>query len=604
MSDNLMPPEKEPEVKDAILQMFEDEERGYFRRLSDMCKGLGQPRDSIEFKKAWIEFQRLGAPIAAVLIIVSALLVMSLIKPNIKEAPPAIQTEIIEPEPAEELTEEPEPPPEEPPELDETPLDVDVTIDIDAPPSPSVEQSPQPSPMDSVAITQSPVVMRGVMGSRNPGTRGGAIGRYGGGDVEKYLYGNLRYLVTKQRPDGLWGNGQGGSLNSTIGETAMALLTFLAHGETPSSPEFGKCVEKAIRALLARQEPNGLFRGRDAHNYAHLVAVYALSEAYAMTRIPEIKDAVAKALPHIYNGQTPAGSWFYNFETAKGAKSSTSDLSITGWAIQALKAAKIAGFHDPKIIAALKKSIRGLEAVKCPNGAFGYRNTSHNSQGLTAVALLALQMLDSADTPMARKAFDHTEYWEPTFMTNQAFPTRTKQKSVMQGGSPQYYCYYLAQVRFNMGPNHPAWKRWNATMSKLYRAAYIMIPAEKSGYKDHNGRPQYIGFWGTTKGRSKYKGDNKELTDVERLKYDRATRNGMRNGIPIDQLIIRDAEYVNTADPANNRVLSNCAVALQMMVYFRNSPLAKGALTKIEAEAEVKVDEGANEVEVEGIDDL
>ena len=50
-------------------------------------------------------------------------------------------------------------------------------------------------------------------------------------------------------------------------------------------------------------------------------------------------------------------------------------------------------------------------------------------------------------------------------------------------------------------------------------------------------------------------------------------------------------------------ILGNCLTALQLMVYYRNSPLAKGALTKIEAEVEAKV-EDANEVTIEGIDDI
>ena len=39
------------------------EARGFFRRLGDMFKGFGCPRDSREYKLARIELQRLAAPL-------------------------------------------------------------------------------------------------------------------------------------------------------------------------------------------------------------------------------------------------------------------------------------------------------------------------------------------------------------------------------------------------------------------------------------------------------------------------------------------------------------------------------------------------------------
>ncbi|MEG2415181.1 MAG: hypothetical protein RSB74_04610 [Kiritimatiellia bacterium] len=101
--------------------------------------------------------------------------------------------------------------------------------------------------------------------------------------------------------------------------------------------------------------------------------------------------------------------------------------------------------------------------------------------------------------------------------------------------------------------------------------------------------------------KSKYKGENAPISDMDRLTQDRATRDGRRNGIPVKDLMINDSASI---DWYNGRNLAGCFTALQLMVYYRNSPLAKGALTRIEAEAEVKIDEGSTEVTVQGIDDL
>ena len=614
-------PERE---KDELLKIFEQGERSYFTRLVDMCKGLGKPKDSLEFKQAMIEFQRLGAPIAAVVVIVSAITVMSLVKFVPDEKPPVVETQIIEPEPAEELVKEDPPPPEEPPELDEV-VDTEVVVDIDAPPTTSAEQSPQPSPVDAVALTPSPVVIKGVMGSRNPGLRGAAIGRYGAAATEKLVYGFLRWLKMRQGSNGLW--------NDQIGDTALALLCYLAHGELPGqSEEFGPTVEKAIRAMIDNQIKTedeakkdhsdaprtgghhawrrgevGYFRNRDVCNYAQLVAVYALAEAYAMTRIPDLKPVVERAVKPIIDGQNANGGWYYNLDP----KCAVTDTSFASWAVQALKAAKLAHVGDQKlkgqIVTALKKASKGIKTCLNKDSSFGYLDKmpeKNSYQGLTAPCVLILQMLDEGDTDLCRKSLDYMRGWEPTFKRVDSVPgdRNVNGKRPIIGKSPQYYCYYLSQVRFNQGEKHPDWLRWNEVQKNLYSASAISIPAEKSGYVDHNGKPQYITFWPINDGQTQqFKGEPKGMLDKDRLMQDKNTKNGKRRGIAVDDLIIKDA---TSAEWQKGKVVGNCLTALQLMVYYRNSPLAKGALSKIEAETEVKVEDKKNEVVIEGIDDL
>lgn len=617
MSDNLEPLPGSENENDSLLNLFEEEERSYFRRIIDMFKGFSKPKGSLERKKAMIEFQRLGAPLAAILIILMAVTIMCTIKITADEKPPVVETKVIEPTQTEELTKEPEPPPEEPPELEEITEVTDVVVDIDAPMTTSAEQSPQPSPVDAVAMTPSPVVMRNVYGDRNPGLRGAKIGRFGAQGTERLVVGFLRWLTLKQNDNGLW--------NDDTGDTALALLCFLAHGELPGqSDEFGKTVEKAIRGLLAdqitdpkdctggkadnvkdeearRKDKVGYFRHRDDHNYAHLVAIYALSEAYAMTRIPAVKEAVERALPHVFDGQNADGGWYYNLYK----ETKTSDSSFTSWAVQALKAAKLSGIHDKRIVEALKKSVKGIKTMQNKDGSFGYLNTNKNNYlGLTSACTLILQMLDQSDTKDCQQALAFMKTWEPTFKRN--FKAPTSGATVMKGGSPQYYCYYLSQVRFNQGEKNPEWIRWNEVQKRLYAAAAINIPADKSGYVDHEKKPQYITFWPRVGSSSQFKGEPKPISDKDRLTQMNGTQNGKRNGIPIDDLINIDHATNEWHNPRGKgpSVAANCFTALQLMVYYRNSPLAKGALTKIEAEAELKVEDSAEKsVSIEGLSD-
>lgn len=610
------PTQEAPDTRDELLKLFEQEERNFWQRQRDMFKGLGCPKDSVEYKQALIELQRWSAPVLAVLLILAVVVVMSIIRIEANEAPPTVEMQIVEELEAEELVEEEPPPPEEPPELEEI-VETDVVVEIDAPPTDSAEQSPQPTPVDSVAIT-SGVVVPNVYGSRNPGLRGAKIGRFGAGATEKYVYGFLRWLKMKQAPNGMW--------EGNAGITSMALLCYLAHGELPGqSDEFGTTVEKAIRALMDDQikteeeakkdHPNaprahthefrrgevGYFRSRDKTNYSQSLCVYALAEAYAMTRIPDLKPVVERAIKPILDGQNADGGWYYNFD----AKCTTTDTSFASWAVQALKAAKLAGFHDPKIVAALKKAARGIKTCMNEDGSFGYLNTNPKNvmyQGLTAPCVLILQMLDEGGTEDYKKALAFMNTWDPTFKTSAGKIPRESDPPL--GRSAQYTAYYLSQVRFNQGESHPQWKRWNEKQKRLYTAAAITIPAEQSGYKDHTGKPQYITYWGTKGANAKYGKEAKPISDLDRLTADKSTKNGRRAGYDVKELINQDV-WISWMPMGQATVFGNCLTALQLMVYYRNSPLAKGALTKIEEEAEVKVTEdAATEITIEGLDDL
>ena len=145
--------------------------------------------------------------------------------------------------------------------------------------------------------------------------------------------------------------------------------------------------------------------------------------------------------------------------------------------------------------------------------------------------------------------------------------------------------------------------RWNQQQKRIYQAAAINIPAEKSGYVDHNGKPQYITYWPHKGAKNKFKGEANAIDDLQRLRNDPQTRDGKRLGFDVEKLVNVDAATDNFYKPS--QIGANCFTALQLMVYYRNSPLAKGALTKIEEITEVKVEEDkGTEVEIEGLGDL
>ena len=73
--------------------------------------------------------------------------------------------------------------------------------------------------------------------------------------------------------------------------------------------------------------------------YSHPIRTYALCEAYTMTKIPKLKEYAKRAAEVIIKGQNESGGWAYGY----GKDFAHTDLSVTGWNIQALKAAALTG---------------------------------------------------------------------------------------------------------------------------------------------------------------------------------------------------------------------------------------------------------------------
>jgi hypothetical protein len=377
----------EPRVHD-MMELFD--ELTFSEKWKKVSEGLRMPHDSGEYKWAKFQQKRLLAPAAAIVVPFIMIFVIGILAAMAPPPQPKVQVQIIEPEQVEELDEIEEEiiEPPEPPEPDE--VDPDVISDSPyagadptATPGPVADFSPQPTTFDAVAIVKSPVIMRGIYGSRSPGARGSALAGGGGGSAtEAAVLRALRWMAKTQASEGYWGK-------TKPAMTALALLSFLAHGETPSSEEFGLTVEQALKFLLDAAGDGSSFAGKDGHEYTHPIATYALCEAYGMTQVPDIKYVAEKALERIIKGQHPSGGWDYNLK-----QSTRDDISYMGWCAQALKAGKAAGIEAEGLEEACKNSIKGMKknfGGDYNGGGFGYTGPSKN-HGLSPVGTLCLQL--------------------------------------------------------------------------------------------------------------------------------------------------------------------------------------------------------------------
>lgn len=578
----------EEEIKEQLKEeMAKFEDDGYFRRLIKMFVGLGRPRTSPEYKEAIVELQRQTAPLLAILLpilVVATLFVVTAVSGSGKRE---LKVEIVQADQQDDALDEIETPQETepPPEMD----NIEITVDApsmnptemasEAAPAPTAEpQSVKVASVDAMLSIKSPVTMKSVMGtSRGAGvrgtyTRGGAS--YGDAATEAAVMKALRWLKATQAPDGSWGTKPEFGLKKGMDKAAgagFAILTYLAHGETPASKEFGPTVQKALDYLINSvyvvkgkdgkpvKDPNGntpyiRMSGAGGSEYGFLIGTYALCEAYGMTKNPNAREAAEKTLGRIISGQTATGGWNYNM--ARVTKDGPDDISFGGWAMQAIKAGKMAGIHLPGMEECIKKAVNCLKKRNYSEKAgFVYRATTNHkggTGGLAGVGCLAMQLLGYAKEKEVANALNVMRDWQPSLDKVYSYAPGKPENA-------QYYCYYAAQCKYQAGmckdatpANFTLWKKWNAEMKALYTKAVITV-TDKSGQpitvKDPAGKDRPIGRW-----------ENK--------------------------------------DHYNYDVMGTCLAALQLMVYYRYLPTTSLKATEVEADVETLSKDKGGEISV------
>jgi hypothetical protein len=304
-----------------------------------------------------------------------------------------------------------------------------------------------------VKATKSPLQLSGLWGNRGGEARGDALRRHAGrfgAYTERAVIKALEWLKNHQEPNGAWSPKQHASAM-----TGLGLLTFLAHGETPDSEDYGETVQKAIQWLV-----NYMMAKKNAGNvYSNAIETYALSEAYGLTKLPVIKPAMEKGLEYIVRGQQPGGGFDYSYK-----KGDRWDLSVAAWQMQALKAGYAAGSEVQGLEKAIEKSVDFVKNTTFKDGKFGYSAPGSGSTAMLGAGTLALQLLGEGDCRQVKEARDlikelPLDWDEP-------------------GRFPLYAWYYQTQAMFHAGSGY--FRDWNA------RFAPMLVKSQApDGHWDH-----------------------------------------------------------------------------------------------------------------------
>jgi hypothetical protein len=297
-------------------------------------------------------------------------------------------------------------------------------------------------PVISGEATRLPGAMAGRAG--DAARKAGRVKNAGTDASEKTVIAGLRWLVKTQRPDGSW------SEQHKAAMTGFALLSFLGHGETNTSAEFGKTVQAGIDWVMDKgKAQNGVLtdHGRidQPGSYTHGIVTYALGEYYTMTRDEPAGELFKQAIKLIVDGQGPDGGWMYGYDKSQ------SDTSVGGWQIQALKIAHLSGLNIDGVDAAMDKAMLNLKRVQTANGGFGYR-TAEDRYGLTGVGVLGNYCWHQAKNERVTNGLK--------FIMSQLEANPVEYKHAT---ADLYAWYYNTQaILMVSGANGPEWKKWNA----------------------------------------------------------------------------------------------------------------------------------------------
>lgn len=282
----------------------------------------------------------------------------------------------------------------------------------------------------------------------------------------------LVFLSKAQLPDGRWSLDRFAKvdglpqMSSDSAATGLALLAFQGAGYNHMDFRYAQTVRAGIGFLLKNQQPDGsLFVPMDEESnrvvqfYSHSIAALALCEAYGMTQDPMLRDPAQRAIDYIVETQnTQRGGWRYTVNVS-------SDTSVTGWMMMALKSGELANLKVPKTTYQLIDGwLDKAQASPTEPHLYCYNPYAPDSTEqragrsptptMTSVGLLMRLYLGwrRNNPAMARGAVYLAK--RPPAIGTKSDPQRDT-----------YYWYYGTQVMFHMGGQY--WRDWNQALHPL-----------------------------------------------------------------------------------------------------------------------------------------
>lgn len=272
--------------------------------------------------------------------------------------------------------------------------------------------------------------------------------------VEKSVNRGLDYLAETISDNGSFPGNHG----QTTAIPALAGMAFLSAGHLPGEGPYGEALNRIIdyvlanpgKAKIASSEFTAYYgRPGNGRMYAHSIATLFLSEVSGMVnedhqkkideQLPDAvrllleAQAVKKAAPH-------DGGWRYE------PHSPDSDMSCSGWALMALRSARLNGAPIPDH--AIDRAVAYVKSKHNEKaGTFGYQDGNNSALTLTGAGILCLELCGRHAEPKSLRAVD---YLHKNF------------KNLPKNQRRLYGLYYTSQGLFQLGGD--VWREFQAWM--------------------------------------------------------------------------------------------------------------------------------------------
>ena len=272
----------------------------------------------------------------------------------------------------------------------------------------------------------------------------------------------LEYLLAVQKESGAY-PGQHGD---TVAIPALAAMACLATGHVPGDAKYGRLIERSLDYVLSNRDETGYFgKVGNGKMYAHSIATLLLTEVSGMVskeRQAQIDEALPKAIKVILDAQNVKkskyndGGWRYTPDTSE------SDTSCSGWALMALRSARLNGAQVPK--SAIERAVQYMHRHHHKEkGCFGYQN----AVTLSGAGILCLELCGKHE--------------DPDSLSAAKFLMSVYREKLPNEGYAYYGLYYASQGLFQIGGEN--WKEFSEWMYDTY------LPRQRSSgaWPEHGG---------------------------------------------------------------------------------------------------------------------
>lgn len=344
----------------------------------------------------------------------------------------------------------------------------------------------------------------GSHGLRGEGRHGIGLNRHGGsGETEDAVHMGLAWLARVQDTDGRWDSDgfmkhylgdasyhdqlqEGvGLARNDIGLTGLCMLAFTGAGYSDKTGKYKEAVGRARGYLLQNQRViDGGFglqdAGRRITNYGHALATFALTDLYLLTGDERLRVPMTRALEYLLSVQGPGGGWDYDqrYPDARDdwRPGERNDLSITGWVVLALVAAREANFEVPRDN--LRRLAGYLKECTRADGSAEYANVGvrRGQRGLAMMGAsnVSRRLLgEPGDSLIQQKQLERMADYPPDWDDS---------RNIF--GSNLYYWYYgsIAMLLSKEDNGHERWREWNIALKKTLLDNQVKSGARRGSF--------------------------------------------------------------------------------------------------------------------------